>query len=361
MERGTTGKQAVYAILHAGWFQEMIMGIFLFFAASTVLILIGLCHTPQGFASPGIGLLLKLSALKGRESLKQDNAEARRASNESDLALIDGRPDSTDGVVREDLVLNLPGRSLAARLYRPGQAMPGHLMLSYHGGGFVVGSLETNERLARDLCRQTKTIVLSVAYRLAPEHTFPAAHDDALDSYLWVREAQASGRLPPLPVWVSGDSAGANLAAAVCLMARSCGHALPAGQLLFYPVADVSRMDTPSYGLFGDGYLLTRYDMEWFRDQYLTAADQRLDPRVSPLLEPELAGLPPALILTAGMDVLRDEGEAYAARLKAAGVSVELRRFSGLVHGFVQMRHFTSAAWRVPRLVRRFMQEHAST
>ena len=129
--------------------------------------------------------------------------------------------------------------------------------------------------------------------------------------------------------------------------------------MLFYPATDVSKMDTVSYGLFKTGYLLTKADMEWFRDQYLVTAEQRFDPRVSPLLEADLSGLPPALVLTAGKDVLRDEGEAYAARLKSAGVSVELRRFTGLVHGFAQMRRFIPAARQVPVIAGRFMREHS--
>lgn len=337
------------------------MSIFLITVTSVLLILIVLCHTPQGFVSPGIGLLLKLSALQGRETVRQEDVLRRRIAGESDILIVDGKPDQYDGVIREDLELKLPGRCLPARLYRPGTVDPHALIVSYHGGGFVVGSLVTNERLARDLCWKTRSIVLSVAYRLAPEHTFPAAHDDALDSFIWIQEAQAEGLLPPMPIWVSGDSAGANLAAAVCLMARTRGLALPAGQVLIYPVTDVSRMDTLSYRLFGKGYLLTKADMEWFRRLYLATPEQRLDPRVSPLLEPDLAGLPPALVLTAGKDVLRDEGEAYAARLQAAGVLVELHRFSSLVHGFVQMRHFTPAAWSVPKLVGRFMKDHAPT
>ena len=336
------------------------MSIFLIVLALAVLVLIVVCHTPQGFVSPGMGFLLKISSLQRRESLKQDDPKARRAANQSDIAIIDGKPDSRDGVIREEMDLILPGRSLAARLYRPGSVVPQHIIVSYHGGGFVVGSLDTNERLARDLCRQTKSIVVSVGYRLAPEHTFPAAHDDALDSFIWVQGAKDAGQLPPLPIWVSGDSAGANLAAAVCLMARARGVAQPAGQILFYPVTDVSCMNTPSYQLFGKGYLLTRVDMEWFRDQYLVTPDQRLDPRVSPLLAEDLSGLPPAIVITAGMDILRDEGEAYAARLKSAGVATELIRFSGLVHGFVQMRHFTPTAWKVPGMVGRFMQEYDS-
>jgi acetyl esterase/lipase len=338
------------------------MSIFLIIPALTVLVLVlipaALCFTPQGLVSPGMGLLLKAAVWRGRGASGLDDVAVRRASNESDLAIIDGLPDANDGVVRVDLELSLSGRNLAARLYRPGAGEPRHIIVSYHGGGFVVGSLDTDERLARDLCRQTHSIVLSVAYRLAPEHPFPAAHDDALEAFLWVQQAQAAGKLPSLPIWVSGDSAGANLAASVCLMARSRGLPLPSGQLLFYPVTDVSTMDTPSYRLFGTGYLLTKIDMEWFRDQYLATEDQRFDPRVSPLLEKDLSGLPPALVLTAGKDVLRDEGEAYAARLRAAGVVVELHRFSGLVHGFAQMRRFSPTAWRVPRLAGRFMQEH---
>ena len=161
-------------------------------AALVVLILVFLCRTPHGFVSPGTGLLLKLSALQelslrrsGEAGLRFD-AAARRAANETDIILVDGRHRNDDGVSREDLELVLPGRTLAARLYRPGTGNPKNIILSYHGGGFVVGSLDTNERLARDLCRQTGSIVLSVDYRLAPEHPFPAAHDDALESFLWV-------------------------------------------------------------------------------------------------------------------------------------------------------------------------------
>lgn len=340
--------------------QEIKMSMMLSVSVFAAIFLAALCHTSHGFVSPGIGLLLKVSALRGRGTAVSYDAVKRRETGALDVAIVDGRPDLHDGVIREELDLILPGRTLAAHLYHPGSADPHCLIISYHGGGFVVGSLETNERLARDLCRKTKSIVLSVAYRLAPEHTFPAAHDDALDSFFWVHEAQTVGRLPRLPVWVSGDSAGANLAAAVCLMARSLRAPLPAGQVLFYPVTDVSKMDTESYRSFGTGYLLTKGDMEWFRAQYLVCPDQRLDPRVSPLLEPDLSGLPPALVLTAGKDVLRDEGEAYVTRLQNAGVAVELHRFSGLVHGFVQMRRFAPTAWKVPRLVRRFIHEHGS-
>jgi acetyl esterase len=349
-------------MLYSGavWFQEIKMSIFLIAPVVAVLVIMTICHTTKGVVSPGIGLLLKVASLQRRESSRQNDVLARRAANEAEIRIIDGRPDFRDGVLREDLELKLPGRSLPARLYRPGSADPQYIIVSYHGGGFVVGSLDTNERLARDLCRQTKSIVLSVGYRLAPEHTFPAAHDDAVDSLVWVQDAQAGGRLPSLPVWVSGDSAGANLAAAVCFMARSRGGRQPAGQLLFYPVTDVLHMDTESYRLFGTGYLLTRVDMEWFIDQYLEKDTQRSDPRISPLLETDFVGLPPALVLTAGKDVLRDEGEAFAGRLKDAGVVVELHRFSGMVHGFVQMRRFSLAAWRIPGFARRFMQSHTS-
>ena len=336
------------------------MSSLLILIAAVIMVLAALCHTPSGLVSPGAGLILKVSAMQGRELASYDNIMDRRAANLKDIRIIDGRPNPRDGVIREDISLNLPGRSLAARLYYPGRKVPLNILISYHGGGFVVGSLDTNERLARDFCRHTGSLVLAVAYRKAPEYVFPAAHEDAMDTFLWVRQAQLSGKLPNVPVWVAGDSAGANLAASVCLMARYKGLPQPGGQLLFYPVANVASMDTVSYRLFGKGYLLTKAEMEWFTDQYLPNTAQRSDPRISLLLEPDLSGLAPALVLTAGKDVLRDEGEAYAARLRDSGCAVKLYRFSGLVHGFAQMRHFCPTAWRLPKLAGRFMKEHSA-
>ncbi len=321
---------------------------------------LALSWTPQGFASLPTGFLLKLSKLKDRAGPAPSGVPARRLAVTQDIALVDGHFNPADGVLREDLDLSLAGSSVSARLYKPGRAEPGAILLYFHGGGFVVGGLDEQERLVRELCLKGRALAISVGYRLAPEHRFPAAHDDALLSYRWVLAAIESSRLPRLPVFVAGDSAGGNLAAALCLMARKEGLAQPAGQMLLYPVCDVSRMDTSSYRAFGSGFILTKTEMEWFRDTYLSSPTERSDTRVSPLLEPALSGLAPALVLTAGMDPLRDEGEAYADRLAAAGVVVKAKRFAGNAHGFAQMRRFVPASGAAIRELTRFMNEPAA-
>jgi acetyl esterase len=315
--------------------------------------------TPQGFASLPTGFLIKLSALKNKAGPAPAGVSERRLAVKGDIALVDGSYDPADGVSREDIALSLDGKSVPARLYRPGKAEPIAILLFFHGGGFVLGGLDEQERLVRELCLKGRVLALSVGYRLAPEHRFPAAHDDALLAYRWTLDAISAARLPALPVFVAGDSAGGNLAASLCLMARKEGLAQPAGQMLLYPVCDVSRMDSPSYRAFGSGFILTKTEMEWFRDTYLSSPAERYDTRVSPLLEPELSGLAPALVLTAGMDPLRDEGEAYADRLAAAGVRVTAKRFAGNAHGFAQMRRFVPAAGAALRELTRFMHERA--
>ena len=197
----------------------------------------------------------------------------------------------------------------------------------------MVGDLDTHDPVCRFLAREGDVIVLAVNYRLAPEHRFPAAVEDALAAFRWAaREASRldadAGR-----IGVAGDSAGGNLAAVVAQLATQAGTPRPALQLLIYPVTDLSQKH-PSYRLFADGFFLTEKEMDWYRGHYLPDEAAALDPRASPLLAPDLRGLPPAIVLTAGFDVLRDEGEAYARRMEAAGVPVRLRRHAGLIHGF---------------------------
>ncbi len=336
------------------------MSLFVLVPLALALAALALSWTPQGFASLPTGFLLRLSALKAKAGPAPSGVPERRLAVKQDIALVDGSYNPADGVLREDLDLTLAGSSVPARLYRPGKAEPGAILLFFHGGGFVLGGLDEQERLVRELCLKGRVLAISVGYRLAPEHSFPAAHDDALLAYRWVLAARESSRLPRLPVFVAGDSAGGNLAASLCQMARKAGLPQPAGQMLLYPVCDISRMDTPSYRAFGTGFILTKAEMEWFRDRYLNSEAERLDTRVSPLLEPTLSGLAPALVLSAGMDPLRDEGEAYADRLAAAGVAVQAKRFAGNAHGFAQMRRFVPAAGSAIREMARFMNERAA-
>jgi len=215
-----------------------------------------------------------------------------------------------------------------------GERSSAPLLVFFHGGGFVVGDLDTHDGLCRLLCRDAGVHVLAVDYRLAPEHPAPAAVDDCYAAYRWAVEHAAEFGADPARVAVGGDSAGGNLAAVVSQLARNDGFALPALQLLLYPVTDFAN-DTRSKTLFADGYFLTKKDMDWFRDNYLAGSPLDVDdPRISPLLAQDLSGLPPAMVLTGGFDPLRDEGNQYAEALAAAGVAVDHRQFGPVVHAF---------------------------
>ncbi len=244
----------------------------------------------------------------------------------------------------EDLVLPGPAGDLRARLYVPagdGTRLTAGLVF-FHGGGWVFGDLESHDALCRTICREADLRVVAVDYRLAPEHRFPAAVDDAVAATEWV--ASQAGRLGINPgrLAVGGDSAGGNLAAVVALHAREHGPALRF-QALIYPVTD-SRTDTASYEENRSGYMLERDGMRWFFDRYAPDAQARSDPRLAPLRAHTHAGLPPALVVTAGFDPLRDDGTAYAAALRAAGTPVTLVENSSLIHGFLGLVSISDAA-----------------
>lgn len=233
--------------------------------------------------------------------------------------------------------ISIPGPAgpIPARRYVPdgtGAATTPALLLYFHGGGFVIGDLDTHDSLCRLICRDGGIQVVSVDYRLAPEHKAPAAIDDAYAAYRWALD-HASG-LGATQIVVGGDSAGGNLAAVVAQQARDSELPLPALQLLLYPVTDWSS-ETRSKTLFADGFFLTRRDMDWFAAHYLDGAEVTAeDPLVSPLLSEDLSGLPPALVLTAGFDPLRDEGNRYARAMRDAGVVVDLREERSMIHAF---------------------------
>lgn len=233
--------------------------------------------------------------------------------------------------------LEIPGPAgpLGARLYDPGElAAPAPLVVFFHGGGHVVGDLDTHDQPCRYLAREIPALVLAVDYRLGPEHRFPAAIDDAFAAFRYAHTQAATLGADPERVAVAGDSAGANLAAVVARLAAAGAGPAPAFQALIYPVTDYSRVRR-SRELFAQGFFLTRRQMDWYRDHYLRTAEDRLDPRASPMLFADLERLAAAHVVTAGFDPLRDEGEAYAHALDAAGVAVTLRRETDLVHGFI--------------------------
>jgi acetyl esterase len=246
-------------------------------------------------------------------------------------AIVDG--DISVGV--KDMSIPGPAGAIRARHYVPVNTSGTEpLLVFFHGGGFVVGDLDTHDGLCRLLCRDAGMHVLSIDYRLAPEHKAPAAGQDCYAAYRWALEHAAELGADPTRIAVGGDSAGGNLAAVVSQQARNDGVQLPVLQLLMYPVVDFNS-ETRSKTLFADGFFLTKKDMDWFQAQYLEDAPiDEADPRVAPLLAEDLSGLPPALLLTGGFDPLRDEGNQYAAKLAAAGVPVDHRQYGSLIHGF---------------------------
>ncbi|MFT4088657.1 MAG: alpha/beta hydrolase [Gordonia sp. (in: high G+C Gram-positive bacteria)] len=237
--------------------------------------------------------------------------------------------------VEEDLLIDGPGGPMGATRYRADAASSRGLLLFFHGGGFVIGSRITHDSAVRALAVASGADVLSVDYRTAPEHKFPAAVDDALAAWRFAVEKAPQWGLDPRKIAVAGDSAGGNLAAGLCHQVRD-DDVTPCLQVLIYPVVDVSK-ETASYREFADGFFLTEKDMRWFVDHYLPDDDVRTDPRVSPLLADDFSGLPPAYVLVAGFDPLRDEGLAYAAELTGAGVPTQVVRAGDAMHGFLNM------------------------
>ena len=280
---------------------------------------------------PHVQLALRLERLTGGSEIVPVAAARERRRHDADVfrgSVIEV------GAVRS-LELPGPAGSLGARLYEPAAwSRPGPLVVYFHGGGHVIGDLDTHDQPCRFLAREIPALVLAVDYRLAPEHRFPAAVDDALAAFRWAHAESARLGADPTRIAVAGDSAGGNLAAVVANTCAAEGGPAPAFQALIYPVADYSAK-RPSYELFGEGFFLTGEEMDWFRDNYFGDQAETSDPRASPILAPSLAGVAPAYVATAGFDPLRDEGEAYAERLREAGVAVTLRREPDLVHGFI--------------------------
>ena len=252
----------------------------------------------------------------------------------------------------EDRSIPGPGGDLPVRIYRPSLDAPTLPALVYfHGGGHVIGNLDTHDAVARNLCNGAGCIVVSVDYRLAPEHKFPAAAEDAFAALGWCAAHGTEVGIDPRRLAVGGDSAGGNLAAVAALMARDAGGPAIALQVLVYPVTDYA-CDTESYRTYAEGYgMLETRSVRWFRDHYLRDETDRLDWRASPLRAGDLGGVAPALVLTAQCDVLHDEGEAYARRLRSAGVEVDHRDIPGMIHGFFAMAPAVDGAVRAQALV----------
>src|SRR5216684_611338 len=252
--------------------------------------------------------------------------------------------------VEERLIPGLTG-DIRLRIYWPQGAGPVPAIAYYHGGGHVIGSLDTHDFVARNLCAGTGAVVASIDYRMGPEHRFPAAVEDSFAALEWVHANAESLGADPRRIGVHGDSAGANLAAVVALMARDAGGPLLRLQSLVYPVADYT-LSSPSYDTFAEGYgLLTRAAMVWFQGHYLGNPADAEDWRASPIKAANLAGVAPAIIVTAECDVLHDDGERYADSLRRAGVAVEYREYAGMIHGFFGMVPIIDDAMNAQRVV----------
>jgi len=236
----------------------------------------------------------------------------------------------------EDLAIPGPHGDIPVRVYAPEGAGPLPVLVYFHGGGWVIGSIETHDGTCRTLARLAGCIVVSVGYRLAPEHKFPIPLDDCVAAVGWVAGNAVSIGGDPTRIAVGGDSAGGNLATAVCLRVRDEAGPQLAHQILVYPATDAG-CDSGSQLEHAEGYYLTRAGMLWFWNHYLGRAEDRDHAHASPLRATDLRGLPPATVITAEYDPLRDEGEAYAERLREAGVEARLTRYDGVIHGFFGM------------------------
>ena len=278
------------------------------------------------------GLLAGMAA-SGAKPLHEMTPEEARGFGDMLRELYGPGPEVA--AVREERVPIAGGDSIAVRVLVPA-GPPNAVIVYYHGGGWVIGALDEFDTMGRQLANRTGAVVALVDYRLAPEHRYPAAAEDAWAALTWVEEHLPERAEARLPLVVAGDSAGGNLAAIVAQQAKAAGGPNIARQVLIYPVTDAD-VDNASYTDPSNALMLTREAMIWFWDHYAPDPASRREPDACPLRADDLSGLPPAVVLTAEHDVLRDEGEAYAEKLRAAGVPVVHRRFAGQMHGFFTM------------------------
>jgi len=275
-------------------------------------------------------------------TLSPEAARAQSAAGTAKVAL-----DLEPVAKVENMDIDGPGGPLPIRIYHPANAPAGPrpIVMYYHGGGFVIGTIDTHDSIPRVLANRSGAIVVSVEYRLAPEHRYPSGVEDAVASVMWAAEHGAAIGGDPSRLAVAGDSAGGNLAAVAALRVReTVGSALVA-QALLYPVADHGNLDMhPSRADHADTFPISKPLMAWFHNHYFGHDEPMMEPDASPLHHPDLSGAAPAYVMTAGLDPLMDEGKAYADALQAAGVEVEYSCWETTIHGFLQMGQVIPAA-----------------
>jgi acetyl esterase len=283
---------------------------------------------------PKVQALLTAQRLSGAPPMHTVGPTQARADMRAQVRAVSG-PNVDVAAVEDRHATGFP-HPVAVRIYTPAGRGPFAGIVYFHGGGFVIGDLETHDPLCRQIAARTRSIVCAVDYRLAPEHPFPAAADDALSAARWFVAHALELGADRDRLFVMGDSAGGTLATVTAIALR--GQTPPLrGQILVYPITDHVDAGAPSYAAFADGYGLTRDGMRWFMRHYIADPGDATDPRVCPLRQPTLRGLPPAFVVTAEYDVLRDEGERYVERLREDGVDVTFERAEGLHHGFIRL------------------------
>lgn len=282
---------------------------------------------------PQVQAYLERIARAGFAELHTFTPEQAREGLRRQIPML-GAPESVARV--DNRVIALAGHRVPVRIYTPTGAQPMPVVVFFHGGGFVVGDLDTHDGLCRSLANGAAAVVVSVGYPLAPEHKFPAAVDVCFAATRWVAANAEGLGADGTRIAVAGDSAGGNLAAVVTHMARELQGPPLAFQLLIYPDTDFRRTNVSIREFAGKYGNISRAGQHWFMDNYLRGEEEKLDPHVSPLLAADHSGLPPALVITAEYDALRDEGEEYAAVLARAGVPVEVRRYPGMIHEFLR-------------------------
>ncbi len=293
--------------------------------------------------------MIRLAEQQGRPMNEQPVGRARAGFDELP-PLVDVKYVPLGRV--EDRFIRGPHGEIPIRIYATGHERAAPVLVWFHGGGFVVGSLASHDRVLRHIAKESGAIVVAVDYRLGPEHRFPAGHDDALAAARWVLANARSFGGDPSRVALGGYSAGGNLTASTCIALRDAGGPTPALQVLVYPATDLRRA-SESHRTLAKGYLLTRELISWFMERYLRGEADEHSPIGSPLLAKDLSRLPRAWVVTAGFDPLRDEGEAYAARLRESGVPVETHSEDDLFHGYLSMGGVIPAARRAVDTVAR--------
>lgn len=288
---------------------------------------------------PQVREYLKRGAEEGAAPINELSVAEARSQMAAKTALL-GLPPEVARI--EDRFVEGRGGHIPIRVYWPKVAEPESgwpILVYFHGGGWVLGNIETHDGLCRAIANECPTIVVSVEYRKAPEHPFPAAVEDAFAATGWAQSEAANLGGNPSRIAVGGDSAGGNLATVASILCRDRGGPKPVWQLLIYPATD-SNLDSDSYQECASGFGLNRAEMAWFWDHYASTHAERIHPHASPLRAENLSDLPPAFILTAEYDVLRDEGENYAERLRDADVPTVLKRYDGMIHGFLRRYMF---------------------